>query len=81
LPDLVDGTETALACVVGIDSRAVALRALYEHVPSIDFTHVIVQGAESRLRVIPAPCCGWTDLSTRRRFAYTPVRDLAQCLG
>jgi mannose-1-phosphate guanylyltransferase len=80
LPDLVDRTETAMACVVGVDSRAVALRALYERVPSIDFTRVIVQGAESRLRVIPAPCCGWTDLGTPRRFAYTPVRDLAHCL-
>jgi mannose-1-phosphate guanylyltransferase len=71
LPDLVDQTETALASAVGLEPRGFALRKLYERVPSIDFSSAIIQGAESELRVIPAPSCGWTDLSTPRRVACT----------
>jgi mannose-1-phosphate guanylyltransferase len=71
LPDLVDQTETALASAVGIEARGFALGQLYERVPSIDFSSAIIQGAESELRVIPAPSCGWTDLSTPRRVACT----------
>jgi mannose-1-phosphate guanylyltransferase len=71
LPDVVDQSETALACGVGIEARAVALRELYERLPSIDFSRAIVQGAESGVRVIPSPRCGWTDLSTPPRAACT----------
>jgi mannose-1-phosphate guanylyltransferase len=68
--DIVDQMETALAR----DSRAgdsQALAELYEHLPSVDFSHRVVQGSESRLRVIRAPACGWSDLGTPARVAAT----------
>jgi mannose-1-phosphate guanylyltransferase len=68
-PDLVDQTETALACDLSRDARGVALGELYERVPSIDFSRAIIQCAKSGLRVIPAPNCGWADLSTPQRVA------------
>ena len=71
LPDVVDQTETALACDVSRAVRGVALRELYERLPSIDFSRAIIQSAESGLRVIPAPNCGWAELGTPQRVAAT----------
>lgn len=71
LPDLVDQAETALACDMSHEARGVALRELYERVPSIDFSRAIVQSAKSGLRVIAAPNCGWADVSTPQRMAAT----------
>jgi mannose-1-phosphate guanylyltransferase len=67
LPDLVDQIETALACVMRHAAQGVALDELYERIPSIDFSRAIIQSAESGLRVIPAPNCGWADLSKPQR--------------
>jgi hypothetical protein len=50
-------------------ARARALDELYEHLPVLDFSRTVVQGAESVLRVSTAPACGWTDLGTPRRVA------------
>jgi mannose-1-phosphate guanylyltransferase len=71
LPDLVDQAETALACDMSHEARGVALRELYERVPSIDFSRAIVQSAKSGLRVIAAPNCGWADVTTPQRMAAT----------
>jgi mannose-1-phosphate guanylyltransferase len=71
LPDLVDQAETALACDMSHEARGVALRELYERVPLIDFSRAIIQSAESELRVISAPNCGWADVSTPQRVAAT----------
>jgi mannose-1-phosphate guanylyltransferase len=51
-----------------------ALQGLYEHLPILDFSHTVLQGAESVLRVRTAPACGWTDLGTPRRVAQTLQR-------
>jgi mannose-1-phosphate guanylyltransferase len=71
LPDLVDQTETALACDMSRAARGIALSELYERIPSIDFSRAIIQRAKSGLRVIPAPNCGWADLSTAQCVAAT----------
>jgi hypothetical protein len=52
-------------------ARSVALSELYERLPSIDFSRAIIQSAKSGLRVIPAPNCGWADLSTPQCVAAT----------
>jgi mannose-1-phosphate guanylyltransferase len=40
---------------------------LYERLPSIDFSHGVLQGHEAPLQVLPVPRCGWTDLGTPQR--------------
>jgi len=52
-------------------SSGKGLRELYERLPSIDFSRAIIQSAESGLRVIPAPNCGWAELGTPQRVAAT----------
>ena len=54
-----------------------ALAELYDRLPSIDFSRAVVEQFPSRLRVITAPSCGWTDLGTPRRVADT-LRRLAE---
>jgi mannose-1-phosphate guanylyltransferase len=59
----------------GKDSRiAKAARALYPELPTLDFSRDVVQGQESRLRVLTVPACGWSDLGTPRRVADTLTR-------
>jgi mannose-1-phosphate guanylyltransferase len=53
---------------------ATAARALYPKLPTLDFSRDVVQGQESRLRVLTVPACGWSDLGTPRRVAETLSR-------
>jgi mannose-1-phosphate guanylyltransferase len=50
---------------------------LYRGLPDIDFSHQILQGAETMLRVMRVPRCGWSDLGTPKRLAET-LRTLPQ---
>ncbi len=43
------------------------LAALYEALPSLDFSRDIVAGQEQAFRVLTVPTCGWSDLGTPRR--------------
>jgi len=70
LPDIVDAMETALARDA-VQREGRALQALYEQLPDVDFSRVIVQGAEERLRVVGTEPCGWTDLGTPKRVIET----------
>jgi mannose-1-phosphate guanylyltransferase len=47
------------------------LAELYEHLPALDFSRVILEGQEMYLRVLPVPPCGWSDLGTPKRVAKT----------
>jgi mannose-1-phosphate guanylyltransferase len=67
MPEIVRDMTKALARDRRRAARARALDALYEHLPVLDFSRTVVQGAESVLRVSTAPACGWTDLGTPRR--------------
>lgn len=49
----------------------VAAPALYEALPQIDFSHMVLPGQESALRVLAVPACGWSDLGTPERVART----------
>ncbi len=44
---------------------------LYRDLPDIDFSREVLQGAESALRVMQVPHCGWSDLGTPKRLAET----------
>ena len=44
-----------------------ALSALYEELPSVDFSRDIVAGQEDSFRVLAVPKCGWSDLGTPQR--------------
>jgi mannose-1-phosphate guanylyltransferase len=46
---------------------AIAASTLYERLPELDFSRHVVEGAESILRVLPVPACGWSDLGTPKR--------------
>lgn len=50
---------------------SVAAMDLYRNLPDIDFSRQILQGAESVLRVLQVPRCGWSDLGTPKRLAET----------
>jgi mannose-1-phosphate guanylyltransferase len=73
-PEIVDAMETALVRD-SMQAGGVALRALYEQLPEIDFSRAIVQGAEQRLRVVGTAPCGWTDLGTPKRVVETLRRQ------
>jgi mannose-1-phosphate guanylyltransferase len=45
------------------------LRDLYDDLPDIDFSKHVITGHESRLRLLPVPVCGWSDLGTPERVA------------
>ncbi len=44
-----------------------ALAALYEELPTLDFSRDIVAGQEHAFRVLAVPKCGWSDLGTPKR--------------
>ncbi len=74
MPGAVDAMATAIAQDDYSRSGSSALGALYDTLPGVDFSRQILQGAESHLRVVAAPACGWTDLGTPRRVAETLSR-------
>jgi mannose-1-phosphate guanylyltransferase len=48
-------------------SGGVATADLYARLPDLDFSRHVLEGAEEKLRVVPAPACGWSDLGTPKR--------------
>lgn len=51
------------------------LAALYEQLPSMDFSRDIVERCPLPLQVLTVPTCGWSDLGTPRRLAETIDRN------
>ena len=45
---------------------------------ALDFSRDVLEGQESRLRVLTVPACGWSDLGTPRRVADTLSRIAAK---
>ena len=66
MPTIVKDMQAAL--------RKGELAALYETLPSIDFSRHILQGQEAWLRLLAVPHCGWTDLGTPERIAKIVTR-------
>jgi mannose-1-phosphate guanylyltransferase len=65
IPHSVDAMATALAR----QNRELAIAAVYETLPLVDFSRAITQGCEGSLRVVAAASCGWSDLGTPSRVA------------
>ena len=77
MPEVVDRMATAIARDASATRGENSLAKLYEELPAVDFSRAIMQGAETALRVVAAPACGWSDLGTPKRVAET-LRQLAQ---
>ena len=69
LPAVVDAMVQARGRDLRRGQGTIALDALYECLPTTDFSRSVLQDIESVLRVLTAPACGWTDLGTPRRVA------------
>ena len=74
MPQGVEEMATAMARDARTGARSSALREFYDDLPSTDFSRTVLQGAESQLRVIAAPACGWSDLGTPKRVVETLKR-------
>jgi len=70
-PSLVANMSLAVESDGDSSVDANAARALYPQLPTLDFSRDVLQGQESRLRVLTVPACGWSDLGTPRRVAET----------
>lgn len=73
LRTIVAQMETAIAD----DAGHRELAKVYTHLPSIDFSREIVRGAQSGMRLLAVPECGWSDLGTPERVTST-LRRLAR---
>jgi mannose-1-phosphate guanylyltransferase len=51
------------------DETSRHLESLYADLPSLDLSRDLLQSNRERLRVLPVPPCGWTDLGTPERVA------------
>lgn len=66
-----------MEAVIADDAGHRELTKLYANLPSIDFSREIAPGAESGMRLLAVPECGWSDLGTPERVAST-LRRLAR---
>ncbi len=56
------------------------LETVYQHLPRIDLSDVVLHGSSEELRVLPVPPCGWTQLAAPESDRSTTIRDaLASC--
>jgi mannose-1-phosphate guanylyltransferase len=70
---LFDGRYAAtIAAMRGFEGANI--ESLYQHLSSMDFSRDVLQGKESRLKVLAVPPCGWTDLGTPKRIGLTLER-------
>ena len=73
--DVVAAMRTAVERDACVPNDPIAAQSLYEKLPTIDFSRRVMEGAESMLRVLSVPPCGWSDLGTPRRVAETLQRS------
>jgi mannose-1-phosphate guanylyltransferase len=74
LPAIVVDMQLVVAQNPFISGLSSAALDLYRNLPDVDFSRQILQGAESILRVLQVPRCGWSDLGTPKRLADTLQR-------
>jgi len=75
IPHIVADMRAAVEHDANHSEDPVAVRNLYEHLDTIDFSRHVMQGAESMLDVLSIAHCGWSDLGTPRRVAETLRRS------
>jgi mannose-1-phosphate guanylyltransferase len=76
-PWIVRAMQSAVERDVRTPTDPVAIIDLYKQLADLDFSKHVLEGAEARLRVVPVPSCGWSDLGTPSRLAET-LRRLPQ---
>jgi mannose-1-phosphate guanylyltransferase len=74
IPEIVRAMHSAIKHDSGAGANASATARLYADLPTIDFSRDILPGQETRLRVLPVPSCGWSDLGTPTRVAEALYR-------
>jgi mannose-1-phosphate guanylyltransferase len=74
IPQIVDDMRVAVVRDQSNPNDSVATTNLYRRLSDIDFSKQVLEGAESMLRVVPVPRCGWSDLGTPTRLAETLQR-------
>ena len=70
-PDVVAKMHFAVGDDLRCSTNALAATFVYRDLPNIDFSSQILQGSETKLRLIKANRCGWTDLGTPKRLCET----------
>jgi mannose-1-phosphate guanylyltransferase len=75
-PWIVKAMHSAVERDQATPTDPVATADLYKQLADVDFSKQVLEGAEERLRVVPVPSCGWSDLGTPMRLAET-LRRLA----
>jgi mannose-1-phosphate guanylyltransferase len=73
-PQIVETMRAAVARDQDAPDDPAATTTLYHALSDVDFSKQVLEGAESRLRVVPVPPCGWSDLGTPTRLAETLQR-------
>jgi mannose-1-phosphate guanylyltransferase len=76
LYDLSHGSSVAQmrAVIGGRKHRAIdnaSLAAIYQQLPSVDFSRDLLEPQATKLRVLGVPPCGWNDLGTPKRVVET----------
>jgi mannose-1-phosphate guanylyltransferase len=61
----------AMESALGLNVDSMALSALYQDLPTVDFSRAVMERHDLALRVVPVPHCGWSDLGTPQRVADT----------
>jgi mannose-1-phosphate guanylyltransferase len=75
IPEVVMDLTAACQRLEAGTSNSADLAMLYRNLPTVDFSRDIVQRCPHRLRVVPVPACGWSDLGTPRRVAQVLRRE------
>jgi mannose-1-phosphate guanylyltransferase len=73
-PQIVERMRLAVALDRSTASDSAATSSLYQQLSDVDFSRQVLEGAESRLRVVQVRRCGWSDLGTPTRLAETLQR-------
>jgi mannose-1-phosphate guanylyltransferase len=79
IPETVENMREAIACDLTNSGDSTAMADLYRRLTDMDFSKHVLEGAESMLRVMAVPRCGWSDLGTPTRLAETLKRLPRQC--
>lgn len=74
MPKLVDRFSMSLT-FDSWDRGRQYLRRLYDRLPSVDFSRVVLERAREGVHVLPVPPCGWTDLGTPQRVSECAARN------
>jgi mannose-1-phosphate guanylyltransferase len=73
MPRLVERFSTGLT-YASWDHRRRDLLRLYDTLPTVDFSRLVLAQAHEGMHVLPVPPCGWTDLGTPQRVSECAAR-------